>query len=66
MADDQHKLTDAQIYQRLRVQYHPDLYSDQPQPVRDLAIEYFQALVALKEAGELKVEPIRITTLEVP
>lgn len=52
--------TDAQIYRTLRTRFHPDLYQGESQEVIDLATEYFQALGALKDNGELQTETITV------
>ncbi len=41
------------IYLELAVKYHPDLYQQAPEEVQHLANEYFQALSALKQNGEI-------------
>ena len=41
------------IYLELAVRYHPDIYQQAPEEVRHLANEYFQALSALKQNGEI-------------
>lgn len=48
--------TDRQIYRDLAIRYHPDLYQNTDQEVKDLATEYTQALGALRQNGELTIE----------
>lgn len=50
------KKTDREIYRVLAERYHPDLYPDASEEVKALATEYFQALVALRQNGELQVD----------
>lgn len=46
--------SDREVFISLATRYHPDLYQDASPEVKDLAVEYTQALNALKTAGELK------------
>lgn len=45
--------TDRQVYRKMLVQYHPDLYVGEDAKVIDLSREYTQALGALKDNGEI-------------
>lgn len=47
--------SDRDVFISLATRYHPDLYQDASPEVKDLAVEYTQALNALKTAGELKL-----------
>ena len=51
---------DRSVFRTIATRYHPDLYQQEDEPVKQLAEEHFKALNTLREANQLKREHITI------